>query len=36
LLHALEVFVLWGKFLGEEWEKKKIKEIMEKEGKSEG
>jgi len=31
LLHASKVFVLRGKFLGEEWEEKKIKEIMEKE-----
>jgi hypothetical protein len=31
LLHASKVFILKGKFLGEEWEKKKIKEIMEKE-----
>ena len=31
LLHASKVFVLKGKFLGEEWEQKKIKEIMEKE-----
>ena len=30
LLHASKVFILKGKFLGEEWEKKKIKEIMEK------
>ena len=36
LLHASRVFVLRGKFLGEEWEQKKIKEIMEKEGKSKG
>ena len=35
LLHGLKVFVFKGKFLGEEWEKKKIKEIMEKEGNSE-
>jgi len=31
LLHASKVFILKGKFLGEEWEKKKIKKIMEKE-----
>ena len=36
LLHASKVFVFRGKFLGEEWEEKKIKEIMEKEGKSKG
>jgi uncharacterized protein YhhL (DUF1145 family) len=36
LLHASKVFVLKGKFLGEEWEERKIKEIMEKEGKSKG
>jgi uncharacterized protein YhhL (DUF1145 family) len=31
LLHASRVFVLKGKVFGEEWEQKKIKEIMEKE-----
>ncbi|MEA3358201.1 MAG: 2TM domain-containing protein [Thermodesulfobacteriota bacterium] len=31
LLHASRVFIFKGKFLGEEWEKKKIKEILEKE-----
>ncbi len=36
LLHASKVFVLKGKFLGEEWEERKIKEIMEKEGKPKG
>jgi len=36
LIHASKVFVLKGKFLGEEWEEKKIREIMEKEGKSKG
>ena len=36
LFHASKVFILKGKFLGEEWEEKKIKEIMEKEGKSKG
>jgi hypothetical protein len=36
LLHASRVFVFRGKFLGEEWEEKKIEEIMEKEGKSKG
>jgi tellurite resistance protein TehA-like permease len=30
LLHASKVFILKGKFLGEEWEEKKIKQIMEK------
>ncbi len=30
VLHASRVFILKGKFLGQEWEKKKIKEIMEK------
>jgi uncharacterized membrane protein YecN with MAPEG domain len=30
LLHASRVFVLRGKFLGEEWEKKKMREFMEK------
>jgi len=34
LIHASKVFVLKGKLLGEEWEEKKIKELMEKEGKS--
>ena len=29
LLHASKVFVLKGKFLGEDWEEKKTKEIME-------
>jgi uncharacterized protein YhhL (DUF1145 family) len=33
LLHAIKVFVLKGKFLGEEWEERKVKEIMEKEEK---
>jgi len=36
LLHASKVFVLKSKFLGKEWEEKKIKEIMEKEGQSKG
>ncbi len=31
LLHAIKVFVLKGRFLGEEWEEKKVREIMEKE-----
>ena len=30
LLHASKVFILRGKFLGQEWEEKKIKQIMEK------
>jgi hypothetical protein len=34
LLHASRVFVLRGKFLGEEWEEKKIRELMEKEERS--
>lgn len=29
-LHATNVFILKGKFLGKEWEEKKIKEIMKK------
>ena len=36
LLHASKVFILRGKFLGEEWEQKKIKELMEKDRKSKG
>jgi hypothetical protein len=36
LLHASRVFILRGKFLGEEWEEKKIGELMEKEEKSKG
>ena len=36
LFHASRIFVFRGKFLGEEWEEKKIKEIMEKGGKSKG
>ena len=35
LLHASKVFILKGKFLGKEWEEKKIKEMMGKEGNSE-
>ena len=31
VLHASKVFILKGKFLGKEWEEKKIKEIMDKE-----
>ena len=30
VIHAVKTFVLKGKFLGEEWEQKKIREIMEK------
>ena len=30
LLHASKVFILKGKFLGQEWEEKKIKQIMKK------
>ena len=33
LIHASKVFILKGKLFGEEWEEKKIKEIMEKEDK---
>lgn len=33
LIHASKIFIIKGKFLGEEWEEKKIKEIMEKEEK---
>ena len=36
LLHASRVFILKGKFLGKEWEKKKIKEMMGKESRSKG
>jgi hypothetical protein len=36
LLHASRVFVLRSKFLGEEWEEKKIRELMEKEERSKG
>ena len=36
LLHAAKVFILKGKFLGKEWEEKKIKEIMERESDSKG
>ena len=34
LVHASKTFILKGKFLGEEWEDKKIKQIMENEEKS--
>ena len=34
LLQTSRVFVLRGKFLGEEWEEKKIRELMEKEERS--
>lgn len=36
LLHASRVFIFKGKFLGEEWEEKKIKEIIEREEKFKG
>ncbi len=36
LIHASKVFIFKGKFLGEEWEEKKIKEILEKEEKAKG
>jgi uncharacterized membrane protein YecN with MAPEG domain len=36
LLHASRVFILRGKFLGEEWEEKKIRDLMEKEDRSKG
>ena len=29
VIHAVKTFVLKGKFLGEDWEQKKIREIME-------
>jgi len=32
LLHASKVFILKGRFLGREWEERKIKEIMAKKG----
>jgi len=35
VLHASKVFIVKGKFLGKQWEDKKIKEIMEKESSSE-
>jgi hypothetical protein len=35
VLHAFKVFVLKGKFLGKEWEEKKIREMMGKESNSE-
>jgi hypothetical protein len=34
VLHASKIFILKGKFLGKEWEEKKIKEMMEKESNS--
>jgi len=34
VLHASKVFILKGKFLGKEWEEKKIKEIIGKESNS--
>jgi len=36
LLHASRVFILRGKFLGEEWEEKKIRDLMEKEERYKG
>ena len=30
MFHALDVFILKGRFLGKEWEDKKIEEIMDK------
>ena len=33
VLHASRVFILKGKFLGKEWEEKKIRELMEGEDK---
>jgi uncharacterized membrane protein YecN with MAPEG domain len=36
LLHASRVFILRGRFLGEEWEEKKIRDLMEKEERSKG
>jgi len=35
LLHASKIFILKGRFLGKEWEERKIKEIMGKENDSE-
>ena len=34
LLHASKVFILKGRFMGKEWEERKIKEIIGKEGDS--
>ncbi len=34
LLHASKIFILKGKFLGKEWEEKKIKEMMGEESDS--
>ena len=34
VLHASKVFILKGKFLGKEWEEKKIKEMMGKDNNS--
>ena len=31
VFHAVNVFILKGKYLGKDWEQKKIKELMEKE-----
>ncbi len=36
LLHASRVFILRGRLLGEEWEEKKIRELMEKEERHKG
>lgn len=34
LFHAAHTFMIRGRFLGKEWEERKIKEIMEKESKA--
>ncbi len=34
VLHASKVFIFKGKFMGKEWEEKKIREIMDKENNS--
>jgi len=34
ILHGSQVYIFKGKFLGKEWEEKKIKEIMDKESKA--
>jgi hypothetical protein len=36
LIHASKVFIFKGKFLGEEWERRKIKQIMENEENKKG
>lgn len=33
LIHAINIFVMKGQFLGPDWEEKKIKELMEKDDK---